>query len=436
MRAYIKKIIFLIILPLFFINTGHASQEEDDLKLLEELGIAGEEEVAYKYPDIKPEAHLSLGYRFIDAGGPEKGFEYENLKDFPVIGGEYSMFKYPHRLHFDLDLRSQKDYHMDLSYAYGDLFLSRWVDNTIFHNLDNIELVSLDPSSSTYRIERNDEGKRYGVTTGMHHLLMRLKAPDFPAHAYLKVFHANKDGEYQQRSLLGSGYYNDIDHATEERKIKWMTGTYEVGANSHLGHAEVEYSHIEKRFDAKGDDIIFDSYGPSLYHSSGGTFPHNQVPELKGSANVIKVHSNYNERIVAAATFSLKERRNETSGTKADIFHAAGFLQWTPLTRLSFFMRYFHTDTEADNPGTASITDINGSVTTYPDTVKSSLSKTTDAISFTGRYKPERGVTLKVKYLYEITDRDNPEDWNLKGTTRKNTLALSSVLRVIKGLDL
>ncbi len=431
-----RKIIYLMVLSLCIINKGYATQEDDDLKLLEELGIAAEEPVEYKYPDVEPEANLFLGYRFIDTSGQEQGFEYEYLNDSPVIGGEYRLFNYPHRLHADLDLKSHKDYHGDIFYAYGDLFLTRWVDNTIFHNLDNIELISPDPSSSTYRIDRKDEDKEYGVRTGMHSLLLRLKTPDFPAHAYFRAYHVEKTGDFQQRSLLGSGYYNDIERATQERKIKWMTGTYEVGANSHLGHADIEISHIEKRFDAKGDDVIFDSYGPSLHHLSGGTFPHNQMPELKGSANVIKVHSNYNESVVASATFSLKEKENKTSGAKADIFHAAGSVQWTPLTRLTFFMRYFHTDTETDNPGTASITDVNGNVTNYPGTVKPSVSKTTDAISVTGRYNPEPGVTLKVKYLFENTDRDNADDWNLKETTRKNTLALSAALRVIKGLDL
>ncbi|MBI4683170.1 MAG: hypothetical protein HY757_08745 [Nitrospirae bacterium] len=431
-----KKIILFMILSLFIINKGYTAQEEDDLKLIEELGISMEEEAGYKYPYIKPEAHLSLGYRFIDAGSPGKALEYEYLKDFPRIEGEYRVFKYPHRLRFNLDLNNHKDYHGDVAYAYGDLFLSRWVDNTIFHNLNNIELVNLDPSSPTYRIDRKDGDKKYGVRTGMYSSLMRLKAPDFPAHTYVRTFHAEKTGNYQQRSLSGSGYFNDIERATQERKIKWMTGTHEVGANSYLGHAEVEFSHIKKRFDAKGDDVIFDSYGPSLYHPSGGTFPHNQVPELEGSANVIKVHSNYNEKVVASATFSLKEKENMTSGAKADIFHAAGSVQWTPLTRLSFFMRYFHTDSDADNPETTAISDLNGSVTNYPGTVKSSVSKTTDAISLTGRYNPEPGVTLKVKYLYECTDRENAEDWNLKNKTTKNTLALSSGLRVIKGIDL
>lgn len=431
-----KKIIVLMILSLFIINKGYAAQEDDDLKLLEELGISAEEQTEYKFPYIKPEANLSLGYRFIDASGSEQAFEYEYLKDFPVIEGEYRVFKYPHRLRFDLDLNNHKDYHGDVSYAYGDLFLSRWVDNTFFHNLDNIELVSLDPSSPTYRIDRKDEDQKYGVRTGMYSSLIRLKTPDFPAHAYFRTFHAEKAGDYQQRSLSGSGYYNDIERATQERKIKWTTGTYEVGANSHLGHAEVEFSHIEKRFEAKGDDVMYDVYGPSLYHLSGGTFPHNQVPELRGSANVIKVHSPYNERVVASATFSLKEKENMTSGAKADIFHAAGAVQWTPLIRLSFFVRYFHTDTEAENPGTASITDINGIVTSYPGTVRPSVSKTTDAISITGRYNPEPGVTLKVKYLYENADRENADDWNLKETTQKNTLAASAALRVIKGLDI
>ena len=86
----------------------------------------------------------------------------------------------------------------------------------------------------------------------------------------------------------------------------------------------------------------------SLNRRPAGTFPHNQIPELKGTSDVFKVHSNYNEKLVASATFSIKERENETSGATADIFQGAGTLQWTPITRLSFFMKYSHIDVDAE----------------------------------------------------------------------------------------
>ncbi len=57
-----------------------------------------------------------------------------------------------------------------------------------------------------------------------------------------------------------------------KRDIDWQTGTYELGANSHLGHAEAEYSHIEKRFDAGMDETMFDAYTANPFRSAG-TYP-------------------------------------------------------------------------------------------------------------------------------------------------------------------
>lgn len=432
-----KKIIVILILSLslFIVSRGYAGQEEDDQKMLEDLGIEQEEQVVYKFPVIKPEAELMLGYRFNSASGSKKSFEYEYLKDSPVVHFDFEMHTHPHRLHFDLDFLNEKDYQSDLAYAYGELFLSRWFDTTLFHNTNNIELIELDPSSSTHTINRRDDDFDYGVKTEIHSLMLRTKMPNFPAHAYFKLFHVMKDGKVQQRSLLGQGYYFNAQRTTMERDIDWQTGTYELGANSHLGHAEAEYSHIEKRFNAGRDETMFDAYTVNPFRPAG-TYPHNQIPDLKGSSNVFKVHSNYNESLVASATFSVKERDNETSGATADIFQGAGSLQWTPLTRLSFFMKYSHIDIDADNPDTASITDINGIKTTYTGSVKSPISKTTDAISLTGRYNLKPGVILKAKYLNENIERDNASDWDLQDSTRKNTYSLSADLRVIKRVDI
>jgi predicted porin len=140
--------------------------------------------------------------------------------------------------------------------------------------------------------------------------------------------------------------------------------------------------------------------------------------------------------LVASATFSVKERENETSGATADIFRGAGTLQWTPLTRLSLFMKYSHIDVDADNRDTASISDINGIKTTYTGSVKSPISKTTDSISLTGRYNLKPGVILKAKYLNENTERDNASEWGLQDSTRKDTYSLSADLKVIKRVDI
>jgi len=441
MENDMRKIIFILILSLsiFVVSRSFAGQEEDDLKLLEELGIEPEQQEAYKFPVIKPEIGLMLGYRFTDVDGSERSFEYEYLKSSPLLGFDIELYKHPYRLHFDLNFIDEKDYQADLAFADGELILMRWFNSTLFHNTDNIELIDLNPSSFNYSIDRRDGGEDYGVRTGINSLMLRAKMPNFPAHAFFKLFHVVKDGSAQQRSLLGQGYFFDIERASMEREIDRQTGTYEIGANSHLGHAEVEYSHIEKRFEAKKDETMFDAYTASVTPTGSrpaGTYPHNQIPELKGSSDVLKVHSTYNESLVASATFSAKERDNETSGASADIFQGAGTLQWTPLTRLSFFMKYSHIDVDADNASTASITDINGSKITYAGSIKSPISKRNDLISLTGRYNLRPGVILKAKYLNENIERDNASDWGLQDSTRKNTYSLSADLRAIKRVNI
>jgi len=101
-------------------------------------------------------------------------------------------------------------------------------------------------------------------------------------------------------------------------------------------------------------------------------------------------------------------------------------------------MKYSHTDVDVDNPSTASITGIvNNAVTTFVyQQVKPSISKTSDAFSLTGRYSPERGVTLKARYTFDNIERENAGDWNLQDSTSKHAMQLSTDLRLVKGLNI
>jgi hypothetical protein len=58
------------------------------------------------------------------------------------------VFSFPHRFHLELDIKNRKDYFGDISYAYEDIILFRGINRTLFHNLDNISLVDLDPATT------------------------------------------------------------------------------------------------------------------------------------------------------------------------------------------------------------------------------------------------------------------------------------------------
>jgi hypothetical protein len=136
--------------------------EAADMSLdLDGLDIEGEAE-EYKFPEIAPEAALFAGYRFIEHGGSARALEYEYLENHPVFGGDWRSFKHPNMMHFDLDFKNNKDYAADLRYSFKSLVNFRWFNSTLFHNLDNIELIDLDPSGGSI-VDNRNVGKDFGV---------------------------------------------------------------------------------------------------------------------------------------------------------------------------------------------------------------------------------------------------------------------------------
>ena len=413
-------------------NDSSSEIVELDLEGLDILESEGDQE--YKFPEIKPEVNLSLGYRFSGNSGLDRAFEYEDSKNFPAFSLDYVDFHYPHRTHFDTEFKTENDYMMDLRYAYKSTLNARLFRNAIYHNLEDIELIDLDSSISPPGIIINDENDKFWVRSGINQLNLKLKKADYPTtHAYINAFQFQQKGSRQQRSMAGSGYFNNIQRLSRTRNTDQITAKYEIGANSHLGPVEVDFSHVEKRFDVYNDDKLYDSYTATASRPAG-IFPHNQLSELKSSSNKFRIHTNYAGRLVATASFAMKERENRASGASEDIFIGEGAVRWMPLLRLSLFLNYSHTDIDPDNPATASITDSTGSTTTYSTPVKPSVATTTDTIALTAKYRPESFLTLKAKYLYKHITRENTELWNLRDSSRKNVFTFTSDAKIKKGL--
>ena len=139
----------LLIFGLFFwvaciYQPALAEDQDEDLDmLLESLDI--EEDYAYEFPVIDPDITLKLGYRIVDLDDSAEVFEYEHLDDSIMGGVELRIFNYPNRFYLDFEYLNEEDYFADLRYAYGDLFLVRILNNTFYHNLDNIKLYDYDP---------------------------------------------------------------------------------------------------------------------------------------------------------------------------------------------------------------------------------------------------------------------------------------------------
>jgi len=438
-----RKILFLSVIILAVLSYSAVAQETETMPGAEDSAIhltAGE---AYRFPHIKPELSLQAGYRLIDLSGSERVEEFQYLHDSLTFGGELRVFSFPHRFHLMLDVVNKKDYFGDISYAYEDIVLFRGIDRALFHNLENITLVDLDPGSTNYAVDVMDHGENYGLKSDIGSVFLRLKTHDFPFHAYINGTFIEKDGDQQQRYLLGSGSFNDIVRASKSRDIDSKTRNIVMGVNSHLGPVEVDISHGEKRLNIGGDEIFYDNYAPVGDPAGstriGGVFPHNLTPDLKGSVNTLKIHTSYTGRLVASATLSTNQRENRDSEVEADYFTGYGEISWTASPKLSLFMHYRHEERDLDNDDPVLIANVcspfNNIDNDYECVIKRSISSVEDMVSGTVRYRPVSGLTLRGKYSYDSMRRSNAEEWELPDSTQKHTASISADTRLIKGLS-
>ncbi len=392
------------------------------------------QEEGYTFPSIKPEFSVSGGYRFVHSDGFDRAAEYEYLHNSLTLGGEFRMFSFPNRFHLEFDVKNEKDFMGDVTYMYKDIFRFRGTTSSLFHNLDNIKLINLDPSTPSPGVDVRDAETKYGVRTGISNASLRFKTPDFPFHLYVEGSLVEKKGTRQQISLLGSGSFNNIVRTSQSRNIDLDTKSVTVGANSHLGPVEVDYSHGEKRLDANGDKVLFDFYTASPARAAG-EFPHNLIPDLKSSSNTIKIHTSYTGALVASATFSKIDKENKDSGAKANYFIGAGEISWVESPRLAFFLKYRHKESDVDSPDIVSITDRTNPLNTYIYAVEPAISSVVDTVSGIVRYRLLSGVTLKADYTYENIRRDVSPEWDIPGNTQRNTASISADVRIVKGLD-
>jgi predicted porin len=431
-----KKITILALLIVGLCVTGANAQEAE--QPLSPDGEQVELEMAeqYVFPEIKPEISLTGGYRYVHLNGSSRVEEFEYLHNSLVLGGELRTVSKDHRLHLEFEERNEKDYYGDISYAYKDLILFRGVNSTLFHNLDNISLFKFSPPS--FLVNNMDPQGKYGLKVGMSNILLRFKTPDFPAHLYFEGNFVDKNGTAQQMF-----YHQFLDRTkntrtSDRRDIDFFTSVYTVGANSHLGPVEADFSHSEKRFDVNGDKALVDSFDATAGTPSRtkGDYIHNIIPELKSSTNTLKLHTTYTGGLVGSATFSKTDKESRDSKATADYLFAAGDISWMPMTGLTFFVKYRHQERDVDSPDAVTVQNLTD-LSKYSYAVRDSISSISDSVTGVVRYRPLKGVMLKADYTYEDIRRNDAEDWLvIPDSTQRQKLSLSGDVRIMSGLKL
>jgi hypothetical protein len=386
----------------------------------------------YQFPKIETDSEFHLGYQFIDIGRFREAAEYEYPKDSLLFGGKLNLATYPHRLHLDFEFGNTADYFGDGWYTYKDIFYIRAVNSTFFHNLSNLDL---DPFYTGAGVDIRDRGETYDLKTGLDHYYIRGKVPGFPLHVYMDGRIVRKNGDLQQRSLLGGAWFNDIARSSQRRTIDFLTTNVKVGINSHVGPIEIDYAHGEKRFEAGNDSVLYDAYGQSGFGPPpgmrpAGVYPHDLIPNVESSSDTVKIHTSHTGKIVATATFQRTKNENQYSGAQSEYLIGSGGVTLMPMPKLSFFLEYRHKDTDIDNPNTATITDRTNPSNRFTYPARSSISSNSNNASIITRFRPLSWLTLNARYRYRGINRKNAEEWGLPKDSQEHTARISARTRI------
>lgn len=376
------------------------------------------------------EGSFYLGYRWVSDDDAGKAAEYQYPDSSLTLGIDTLACPLPHRYHLHAEYLNARDWYLDAGYAYKDLLLFRDILVGTHHNLHHYDyLFPGEPPTLNY--EERNPGDKYFVDYASNLFSLRLKAPDFPLHTFLKHRRVERDGDVAQRFLLGS--FGNLTKTSQTRRIDWLADTVTLGANSHLGPVEVEYQYDFAEFDPGGGNVLTDYYPLSAAFSRpGDIYPHDIVPETESSANSLKMHTSYTGGVVAAATLSNLEERNNYSGTEAGVWKGAFDFRWLPDPVLGFFFKYRHKDLDLDQ---ADLVQLAGAANVLSYPVRQGVSYDKDQFSLSARYKPRSRLTLLSTYEFSSIARKDVDEWQvLPETTDVHTLNLTAQARPFASL--
>lgn len=388
----------------------------------------GKEKSTSLLPSYQSKTQFSAGYRWVNLDGSDRAGEYQYLHSSLTAGIDALSCPLPQRFYLNGKFINKNDVYADTGYAYSDLLLFRDIFVRIHHNPDHSDYQYIgEPPAINY--EDRNVGARYYTNVSNNLLSLRLKAPVFPFHLFLKHRYVEKDGSIQQRFLLGD--FENIHKISETRRIDWRSNAITLGVNSHLGPMEIEYTHDSSRFDPGGNNVLYDSY-PAAAARPADIYPHNVIPETESRANSLKLHTSYTGRIVASVTLSNSHRKNNYSGAVADTWQGAMDVTWVPDPSLMFFLKYRHRDLDTDNPDFVTLRGLAHTIT-YP--VRRSISTRKDFFSLSASFKPISRLTIIPAYNFEHLARQDSAAWRiLPEYTNIHSIKLTAYARPLNKL--
>lgn len=369
------------------------------------------------------EGSFYLGYQWVRENESGKAAEYQYPHSSLTLGIDTLACPLPHRYHLFGEYLNSRDWYVDAGYAYKDLLMFRDILVGTHHNLDHFSF-QFPGEPPTLNYDERDPEDLYFVDYVNNLFSLRLKAPDFPFHTFVKHRRVERDGDVEQRFLLGS--FGSLTKTSQTRTIDWQADTVTLGTNSHLGPVEVEYQYEYSEFDPGAGSVLTDYY-PATSSRPGDIYPHNVVPETESTANSLKMHTSYTGGIVAAATLSSLDEKNNYSGTEAGVWKGGFDFRWLPDPVLGLYFKYRHKDLDLDQADMAQLAGA-ANVLSYP--VRQGVSYDKDQLSLSARYKPLSRLTLLSTYEFATIERRDVDEWQvLPEATDVHTVNLTAQAR-------
>jgi hypothetical protein len=390
----------------FFCSASPASAEEGGSIPAAETAAAPVQDEQLVY--YEPEGSSFLGYRFVSTEDSLKAAEYLDPHSSVTFGVDFLSCPLPYRYHLNAEYLSKHDYYADAGFAYKDIVLFRDILVGLHHNLDHYNyLFPGEPPGLIY--DDRDLADEYFIDYANNQMLLRFKAPDYPFHTFFKHRYLERDGNVEQRFLLGD--FDNINKTSVSRDINWRSNAYKIGLNSHLGPVEVEYALDQSQFDPGGNSILYDSYPEStLFSRPDDVYPHNVNPETKSSANTLKFHSSYTGGIVASATIGNLYQKNDFSQAESTTWKGAFDFSWLPDPLLGLFFKYRHRDVDRDHGDIVLLSGLNNALLYR---VRDSISYTKDVFSLSAKYNPLTRYSLLTTYEYSRQERTDIDEWEV-----------------------
>ena len=229
------------------------------------------------------EGDFFLGYRWANSRDALKAAEYIYPHSSVSLGLDLLSCPLPYRYHANAEFVSKHDFYTDAGFAYKDIVLFRDILVGVQHNLPHYDYqFPGEPPGLIYN-DRNAPDD-YSTDFASNLASLRLKAPNFPLHGFVKYRYVERDNWIQQRFLLG--YFNELNMVSASRDLDWKSNAVTLGTNSHLGPIEIEYDYDHADFNPDGDNILYDTYptaGDPARPGASSKRVKDQVPRISGN---------------------------------------------------------------------------------------------------------------------------------------------------------